>query len=201
VNITATVVKELRNQTGAGLMDCKKALSEAKGSLEKAIDILRKNGLALASKKADREASEGLIGSYIHMDKIGVLVEVNCETDFVAKTEDFRKLVRNIAMHITASNPAYLKREDIPSEVIDKEKDIYVSQITNKPPHIAGKIVEGKLEKFYTDNCLMDQIFIKDPEQKKKIKDIVADAIARLGENIVVKRFARYQLGEGKIIK
>lgn len=198
MNITATVVKELRNQTGAGLMDCKKALSEAKGSLEKAIDILRKNGLALASKKADREASEGLIGSYIHMDKIGVLVEVNCETDFVAKTEDFRKLVRNIAMHITASNPAYLKREDIPSEVIDKEKDIYVSQITNKPPHIAGKIVEGKLEKFYTDNCLMDQIFIKDPEQKKKIKDIVADAIARLGENIVVKRFARYQLGEGK---
>lgn len=198
MNITATVVKELRNQTGAGLMDCKKALSEAKGSLEKAIDILRKNGLALASKKADREASEGLIGSYIHMDKIGVLVEVNCETDFVAKTEDFRKLVRNIAMHITASNPAYLKREDISSEVIDKEKDIYVSQITNKPPHIAGKIVEGKLEKFYTDNCLMDQIFIKDPEQKKKIKDIVADAIARLGENIVVKRFARYQLGEGK---
>ena len=201
MNITATVVKELRNQTGAGLMDCKKALSEAKGSLEEAIDILRKNGLAMASKKADREASEGLIGSYIHMDKIGVLVEVNCETDFVAKTEDFRKLVRNIAMHITASNPVYLKREDIPSEVIDKEKDIYVSQITNKPSHIAGKIVEGKLEKFYTDNCLMDQIFIKDPEQKKKIKDIVADAIARLGENIVVKRFARYQLGEEKIIK
>lgn len=198
MNITATVVKELRNQTGAGLMDCKKALSEAEGSLEKAIDILRKNGLALASKKAGREASEGLIGSYIHMDKIGVLVEVNCETDFVAKTEDFSKLVRNIAMHITASNPAYLKREDIPSEVIDKEKDIYVPQITNKPPHIAEKIVEGKLEKFYTDNCLMDQIFIKDPEQKKKIKDIVADAIARLGENIVVKRFARYQLGEGK---
>lgn len=198
MNITATIVKELRDQTGAGLMDCKKALSEAEGSLEKAIDILRKNGLALASKKAGREASEGLIGSYIHMDKIGVLVEVNCETDFVAKTEDFRELVRNIAMHITASNPAYLKREDVPSEVIDKEKDIYASQITNKPPHIAGKIVEGKLEKFYTDNCLMDQIFIKDPEQKKKIKDIVADAIARLGENIVVKRFARYQLGEGK---
>lgn len=198
MNITATIVKELRNQTGAGLMDCKKALSEAEGSLEKAIDILRKNGLALAFKKAGREASEGLIGSYIHMDKIGVLVEVNCETDFVAKTEDFRKLVRNIAMHITASNPAYLKREDIPSEVIDKEKDIYASQITNKPPHITEKIVEGKLEKFYTDNCLMDQIFIKDPEQKKKIKDIVADAIARLGENIVVKRFVRYQLGEGK---
>ncbi len=201
MNITATIVKELRNQTGAGLMDCKKALSEAEGSLEKAIDILRKNGLALASKKAGREASEGLIGSYIHMDKIGVLVEVNCETDFVAKTEDFKELVRNIAMHITASNPAYLKREDIPSEVIDKEKDIYASQVTNKPPHITEKIVEGKLEKFYTDNCLMEQIFIKDPEQKKKIKDIVADAIARLGENIVVKRFARYQLGEGKIIK
>lgn len=198
MNIAATIVKELRNQTGAGLMDCKKALSEAEGSLEKAIDILRKNGLALASKKAGREASEGLIGSYIHMDKIGVLVEVNCETDFVAKTEDFKELVRNIAMHITASNPAYLKREDIPSEVIDKEKDIYASQVTNKPPHITEKIVEGKLEKFYTDNCLMEQIFIKDPEQKKKIKDIVADVIARLGENIVVKRFARYQLGEEK---
>lgn len=198
MNITATIVKELRNQTGAGLMDCKKALSEAEGSLEKAIDILRKNGLVLASKKAGREASEGLIGSYIHMDKIGVLVEVNCETDFVAKTEDFKELVRNIAMHITASNPAYLKREDILSEVIDKEKDIYASQVTNKPPHITEKIVEGKLEKFYTDNCLMEQIFIKDPEQKKKIKDIVADVIARLGENIVVKRFARYQLGEEK---
>lgn len=198
MNITSNVVKELRDQTGAGLMDCKRALSEAGGSLEKAIDILRQKGLALAAKKANREASEGLIGSYIHMGKIGVLVEVNCETDFVAKTDDFREIVKDIAMHIAASNPTYLKREDVPSEVIDKEKDIYAFQITNKPPHIVEKIVEGKLEKFFTDNCLMEQIFIKDPEQKKKIKDIITEKIARLGENIVVQRFARFQLGEEK---
>jgi len=198
MNIASNTVKELRDQTGAGLMDCKRALTEAGGSVEKAIDILRQKGLALASKKASREASEGLIGSYIHMNKIGVLVEVNCETDFVAKTEDFRELVKDIAMHIAASNPAYLKREDVPREVINKERDIYASQIKNKPPHVAEKIIEGKLEKFYSDNCLMDQIFIKDPDQKKKVKDIVTEKIARLGENILVKRFARFQLGEKK---
>ncbi len=173
MKITSGDVKELRDQTGAGLMDCKRALSEAGGSLEKARDILRQKGLASATKKAGREASEGLIGSYIHMNKIGVLAEINCETDFVAKTDEFREFVKDIAMHIAASNPSYLKREDIPSEIIQKEKDIYTSQIENKPTHIVEKIVEGKLEKFYDDHCLMDQVFIKDSEQKKKIKYLV----------------------------
>jgi elongation factor Ts len=198
LNITANDVKELREQTGAGLMDCKKALSEAAGSIEKAIEVLRKRGHSLASKKAGRETSDGLIGSYIHMDKIGVLVEVNCETDFVAKTDDFREMVKDIAMQIAASSPMYLKREDVPAGVLDKEKEIYASQIKDKPAHVTEKIVEGKLEKFYTDNCLMEQIFIKDSEQKKKIKDIVTEKIAKIGENIVVTRFVRFQLGEGK---
>ncbi len=201
MNITADSVKELREQTGAGLMDCKKALTEAGGSIEKAVDILRQKGLAMAAKKASRGASEGVIGSYIHMDKIGVLVEVNCETDFVAKTDDFRRLVKDIAMHIAASNPFYLKREDIQSDVIEKEKNIYAAQITNKPPHVVEKIVEGKLEKFYTDFCLLEQIFVKDTEQKKKVKDIITETVAKLGENIIVKRFVRFQLGEkSKII-
>lgn len=201
MNITADSVKELREQTGAGLMDCKKALTEAGGSIEKAVDILRQKGLAMAAKKASRGASEGVIGSYIHMDKIGVLVEVNCETDFVAKTDDFRRLVKDIAMHIAASNPFYLKREDIQPDVIEKEKNIYAAQITNKPPHVVEKIVEGKLEKFYTDFCLLEQIFVKDTEQKKKVKDIITETVAKLGENIIVKRFVRFQLGEkSKII-
>jgi len=196
MNITTEAIKELREQTGVGLMDCKNALREAEGNLEKAIEILRQKGLATASKKAGREASEGVIASYIHMDKLGVLVEVNCETDFVAKTEEFKEFVKDIAMHIAASNPSYIKREDVPPEVIEREKRIYTSQITDKPPHVIEKIVEGKLEKFYCENCLMDQIFIKDPEQKKKIKDLVVEKIAQFGENIVIKRFARFQLGE-----
>jgi elongation factor Ts len=196
MNITADAVKELREQTGAGMMDCKHALTEAKGDVGKALEILRQKGLAIALKKASREASEGLIGSYIHMGKIGVLVEVNCETDFVAKTDEFQELVRDIAMHIAASNPSYVKREDVPPEVIEKEKQIYASQITNKPPHVVEKIIQGKLEKFYTETCLMDQIFVKDPEQKKKIKDLIVEKIAKLGENIVIKRFVRFQLGE-----
>ncbi len=196
MNITSEAIKELREQTGVGLMDCKKALSEAEGDLEKAIDILRKKGLAMAAKKSSREASEGLIGSYIHMGKLGVMVEVNCETDFVAKTDDFQELVKDLAMHITASNPAYIKKEDIPPEVIEKEKSIYASQIMKKPPQVVEKIIEGKLEKFYTDTCLMDQIFVKDPDQKKKIKDLIVEKISKLGENIVIKRFVRFQLGE-----
>jgi elongation factor Ts len=196
MNITSDIVKELRELTGAGLMDCKRALSEAGGSLDEARDILRQKGLAMASKKTGREALEGLIGSYIHMDKIGVLVEINCETDFVAKTDEFKRFVKDIAIHIAASNPTYLKREEIPSGVLDKEKDIYASQITNKPPHVIKKIVEGKLEKFYDENCLMDQLFIKDPEQKKKIRDLVVEKVAQLGENIAIKRFVRFQLGE-----
>lgn len=196
MSITAEAIKELREKTGVGLMDCKNALREARGDTEKAIEILRQKGIAMAAKKSTREATEGLIGSYIHMDKLGVLVEVNCETDFVAKTDEFREFVKDIAMHIAAANPLYLKREDVPSDVIDKEKEIYASQITNKPPHIIEKIVEGRLEKFYTENCLMDQIFIKDPEQKKKIKDLLVEKVAKFGENIVIKRFVRFQLGE-----
>jgi elongation factor Ts len=196
MNITTSAIKELREQTGVGMMDCKKALVEANGDMKKAVEILRQKGLAMASKKAQRTASEGIIGSYIHMDKIGVLVEVNCETDFVAKTDEFKEFVKDIAMHIAASNPVYISREDVPKEVIEKERQIYASQVENKPPHVIDRIVEGKLEKFYTEQCLMDQIFIKDPEQKKRVKDILVDKIARLGENIVIKRFARFQLGE-----
>lgn len=197
MSISADKVKELREATGAGMMDCKKALQDAQGDMQKALEILRQRGLAAAQKKSTRSASEGLIGSYIHMDKIGVMVEVNCETDFVARTDDFRELVKDICMHIAAANPPYLSREDVPQEVIEKEKEIYRSQVTNKPPQVVDKIVEGKLEKFYSDMCLMEQIFIKDPEQKLKIKDLVTQKIAKLGENIVIRRFVRYQLGEG----
>lgn len=196
MSITAGAVKELREQTGAGLMDCKKALTESEGNLEKAIDVLRTKGLAMASKKSSRSASDGLIGSYIHMGKLGVLVEINCETDFVAKTEDFQNLVKDIAMHIAATNPAYVRREDIPADVVEREKSIYASQVENKPPQVVEKIIEGKLEKFYSDSCLVDQIYVKDPDQKKKIKDLIVEKIAKLGENIVLNRFVRFQLGE-----
>ncbi len=194
--ITADKVKDLREKTGAGMMDCKKALTESAGDFEKAIDCLRQKGLASAARKASRTASEGLISSYIHMDKIGVLVEINCETDFVAKTDDFRELVKDVSLHIAAANPSYLSREDVPQETIEREKEIYKAQVTNKPPQVVEKIVEGKLDKFFSETCLLDQIFIKDPEQKTKIKDLVTEKIAKLGENILIKRFARFQLGE-----
>lgn len=194
--ISADMVKELREKTGAGMMECKKALQESNGDFEKAVTVLRQKGLASASKKAGRTASEGLVSSYIHMDRIGVLVEVNCETDFVARTEDFRNLVKDIAMHIAAANPVYISREQVPQETIEKEKEIYRAQITGKPPQVVEKIIEGKLEKFYNDTCLLDQVFIKDPEQKMKVKDLITEKIAKLGENIVVRRFARFQLGE-----
>ncbi len=197
MTISANMVKELRERTGSGLMDCKRALAEAQGDLEKAIDWLRQKGLAAASKKSGRKASEGLIGSYIHMDKIGVLVEVNCETDFVARTDDFRNLVKDIAMHIAAANPQYLSPEDVPESVKEREKEIYKAQILNKPANIVDKIVQGKLEKFFSDICLTEQIFIKDPEQKQKIKDLITEKIAKLGENIILRRFVRFQLGEG----
>lgn len=197
MNISASDVKELREQTGVGLMDCKNALREAEGIIDKALEILRVKGLAMAEKKSGRDASEGIIGSYIHMGgKLGVLVEVNCETDFVAKTDEFQGFVRDIAMHIAASNPAYLKREDVPSEVIDKEKEIYASQVTNKPPQIVDKIVQGKLDKFYADNCLLEQVYVKDPEGKKSIQEVVVDIVAKIRENVVIKRFVRFQLGE-----
>jgi len=196
MSISASTVKELRDQTGAGMMDCKKALTESEGDAAKALDILRKKGLAKAQGKASREASDGYIGSYIHMGgKIGVLVEVNCETDFVAKTDDFQDLVKDIAMHIAATNPTYVSREEVPSEVIEKEKEIYASQVENKPPQVVDKIVEGKVEKFFSEVCLVDQVFVKDPDQKTKIKDLIVEKIAKLGENIVIKRFIRFQLG------
>jgi elongation factor Ts len=199
MSISASEIKELREQTGVGMMECKKALTEASGDLNKALDILRQKGLAMATKKASREASEGFIGSYIHMGKIGVLVEVNCETDFVAKTDDYQELIKDIAMHIAAANPVYVKREDIPADVIDKEKEIYASQVTNKPPQVVEKIIEGKLEKYYSEMCLVDQVFVKDPDGKKKIKDLIIEKIAKFGENILIKRFTRYQLGEKSV--
>jgi elongation factor Ts len=194
--ISADAVKELREKTGAGMMECKKALVESSGDFEKAVDFLRQKGLATAAKKAGRTASEGMIGSYIHMDKIGVMIEVNCETDFVARTDDFREMVKDVAMHIAAANPTYLSREDVPQDVIEREKDIYRAQVTNKPAQVMEKIVEGKLEKFFTDTCLLEQIFVKDPDQKKKIKDLITEKVAKLGENLIVRRFARFQLGE-----
>ncbi len=197
MSVSADKVRELRETTGAGMMDCKKALQEAEGNMEKALEVLRQRGLAAAQKKSTRSASEGIIGSYIHMDKIGVMAEVNCETDFVARTEDFRELVKDICMHIAAANPPYLNREDVPPQVVEKEKEIYRSQVENKPPQVVDKIVEGKLEKFYSEMCLLEQVFIKDPEQKLKIKDLVTQKIAKLGENILIRRFVRFQIGEG----
>jgi len=194
--ISTDLIKELREKTGVGMMECKKALTESNGDFEKAIDFLRQKGLATAVKKAGRTASEGLVESYIHMGKIGTLIEVNCETDFVARTEDFKELVRDIAMQIAAANPLYLSREDVPQEVIEREKEIYRVQVADKPPQVMEKILEGKLDKYYTDVCLLDQVFIKDTDQKQKIKDLITEKIAKLGENIIIRRFARFQLGE-----
>jgi len=194
--ISAEMVKDLRDKTGVGMMECKKALTESNGDFEKAVDLLRQKGLATASKKAGRTASEGLIESYIHMGKIGTMIEVNCETDFVARTDDFKQLVKDIAMHIAAATPVYLSREDVPQDVLEREKEIYKVQVANKPSQVVEKIIEGKLEKFYTDFCLLDQIFIKDTDQKMKIKDLITEKIAKLGENIMIKRYARFQLGE-----
>jgi elongation factor Ts len=196
MTVTPELIKNLREKTGAGMMDCKKALVESSGDFEKAVDFLRQKGLATALKKAGRTASEGLVESYIHMGKIGTLVEVNCETDFVARTDDFRALVKDIAMHVAAANPIYLSREDVPQQVLEREKEIYRAQVAGKPPQVVDKIIEGKLEKFYSDSCLLDQVFIKDPDQKKTVKDLVTEYVAKLGENILVRRFARFQLGE-----
>lgn len=196
MSVTAEMVKKLRQQTGAGMMDCKKALTETGGDFEKAVDFLRKKGLAAAEKRAGREASEGVIGSYIHMDKIGVMVEVNCETDFVARTDEFKQFAKDVAMHIAAANPRFLSRETVPEEVIAREKEIYKDQVKGKPENVIDKIVEGKMEKFFSENCLLEQIFVKDPDQKKTIKDILTEMIGKIGENIVIRRFVRFQLGE-----
>jgi elongation factor Ts len=188
------MVGDLRAKTGAGLMDCKKALAETDGNEEQAIDLLRKKGIASAAKKADRSASDGLVESYIHMGgKVGVLVELNCETDFVAKTDAFKALVRDIAMHIAATNPICVNREDIPADVVAKEKEIAASQITGKPENIVEKIVAGKLEKFYQENALMEQPFVKNTDQT--IQEMLKEQIAKMGENMVIRRFARFQIG------
>lgn len=195
--VTHEMVKDLREKTGAGIMDCKRALSDAGGDMDKALDILRQKGLAIAAKKAARETKEGLISSYIHAGgRIGVLVEVNCETDFVARNSEFQELVRDIAMQIAWSNPPFLRREDVPPSILEKEREIYRAQAreTGKPEHVIGKIVDGKIEKFFNDSCLQEQPYIKD--SSVTLNDLIRQKIAKTGENISVKRFVRYQLGE-----
>lgn len=196
--ITAALVKELRERTGAGMMDCKKALAATEGDMDKAIDFLREKGLAAAAKKAGRVAAEGLVESYIHGGgRIGVLVEVNCETDFVAKTDAFKSLVKDIAMHIAAANPSYLRREEVPAAELEHEKMVLSEQARNegKPEKIIEKMVTGRIEKYYKEVCLLEQPFVKDPD--KTISDLITESIAKIGENIAIRRFTRYQLGEG----
>ena len=198
MEISMELIKDLRQRTGAGVVDCKVALHEAQGDMDKAIEHLRRKGLATAAKKAGRIATDGLVSSYIHAGgKIGVLVEVNCETDFVAKTEDFQSFVKNMAMQIAAANPQYVRREEVSQTVLDKEKEIYRAQAleSKKPEKVIDKIVEGKLERFYSEVCLLEQTYVKDGELT--IKDVLDALIAKIGENIQIRRFARFQLGEG----
>ena len=195
--ISATMVKQLREKTGAGMMDCKNALSECDGDMDKAVDFLRKKGLATAQKRAGRAMTEGIIQSYIHLGgKLGVLVEINCETDFVARNEDFQEFAKNISMHIAASNPLGIQAEDVPEDIVKKEKEIYRAQALElgKPENVIEKIVEGKLKKFFTDNCLLNQPYVKDPDIT--ISDLLTELIGKIGENITIKRFVRYQIGE-----
>jgi elongation factor Ts len=193
--INPQLVKQLREKTNAGMMDCKRALTESGGDLEKAETILRTKGIARAGKKASRATKEGVVASYIHLQgKVGVLVEVNCETDFVAKNENFRELVKDITLHIAAAHPHYVTRDQVPATLIDKEKEIYRAQVKDKPAVVTERIVDGKLEKFYGTVCLMDQAFIKNPDLT--VKDLVSGRIVELGENIVIRRFTRYMVGE-----
>ncbi|MBI2027306.1 MAG: translation elongation factor Ts [Deltaproteobacteria bacterium] len=195
--VNALLVKDLREKTGAGFMDCKKALQEARGDVEGAMTILKKKGQAKASSRAGRTTEQGIVGSYIHAGgKIGVLVEINCETDFVARTADFTELVKNLSMHIAATNPLYIDIESVPHEVLEKEREIYREQVkeSGKPDSVLDKIVEGKIKKYYTEVCLLEQLYIKDPE--KKVDEIIKNSVATLGENIQVRRFARFALGQ-----
>jgi len=195
--ISATMVKELREKTGAGIMDCKGALAECDGDMSQAIDFLRKKGLATAAKRAGRAMTEGIVESYIHMDnKLGVLVEVNCETDFVAKNGDFKEFAKNIAMHIAATNPVGIRPEDIPEEILNREKEIYRGQVLEmgKPEKIADKIVEGKMQKYFKESCLMNQAYVRDPDIT--IEDLLNEMIAKIGENISINRFTRFRIGE-----
>lgn len=198
MEVNASSVKELREKTGAGVMDCKKALAESGGDLEKAVDYLRRKGLAAAAKKMGRVAAEGLVGAYIHAGgKIGVLVELNCETDFVARTAEFQALLKDVAMQIAAANPRYVRPEDVTAQEIEREQEIYRRQAldSGKPEKVVEKIVEGKMERFYSEVCLLEQAFIKDPD--RKVGELIQETVARLRENIQVRRFARYHLGEG----
>jgi elongation factor Ts len=193
--VDAKLVQKLREKTGVGMMSCKEALREAAGNMEKAVEILRKKGEAKAVKHATRTAKEGLVDSYIHLGgKMGVLLELSCETDFAAKSKDFKELSKDLCMHIAASNPLYIKREDVPPEVVAKEKEIFKAQVTNKPAAAIEKILEGKIEKFYQDTCLMEQPFVKNTDIS--VKEYIVSHVAKIGENIVIRRFARYQLGE-----
>ena len=194
MEITAKMVADLRNSTGAGFVDCKKALVEANGNVDEAITILKKKGVASAAKKADREASEGIVECYIHgAGRIGVMLELNCETDFVAKNSDFKQLARDICMHIAAANPMYVSREDVPEELVAKEREIAAAQAEGKPQNAIEKIVEGKLDKWFQQICLMEQVYVKD--QDKTIKDLLTSSIAVIGENMRIGRFARFQIG------
>jgi elongation factor Ts len=198
MEVNAAVVKELREKTGAGIMDCKRALAETEGNVEKAIDYLRQKGLAAAAKKADRIAADGAVSAYVHPGgKIGVLVEINCETDFVARTAEFQTLLKDMAMQIAAANPRYVRAEDVSADEIEREREIYRRQAleSGKPEKVVERIIDGKMERYYSEVCLLEQAFIKDPD--RKVADIVNDAIARLKEKIEVRRFARYHLGEG----
>jgi len=198
MEISTELLRDLRQRTGAGVMDCKMALMEAKGNVDGAIDYLRQKGLATAAKKAGRIATEGLVSSYIHAGgKIGVLVEINCETDFVARTEDFQTFVKNIAMQVAAANPQYIRREEIPAEVWGEERKIYRAQAleSGKPEKVIDRIVEGKMERFYSEVCLLEQTYIKDPDLT--VKELLDAMIAKVGENVSIRRFARFQLGEG----
>jgi elongation factor Ts len=206
MEISAGTVKDLREKTGAGMMDCKKALVETSGDFDKAVEYLRKKGLAAAAKKADRVAKEGLVSSYIHAGgKIGVLVEVNCETDFVARNEQFQGFVRDVAMHIAAANPSFVRPEEVPVSLLEKEKEIFLAQLkqdpknANKPPQVLEKIIEGKLKKYVDEVCLLNQAFVKDPD--KTITQLMTELVAKIGENISVRRFARFNLGEGLTAK
>ncbi|MES2308642.1 MAG: translation elongation factor Ts [Verrucomicrobiota bacterium] len=192
--ISADLVKQLRDKTNAGMMDCKRALAETKGDLNAAEEWLRKKGAATASKKADRDAKEGVIASYIHFDKVGVLVEINCETDFVAKNSIFRDFVRDVTLQIAAASPLYVVREQVPQALLEKEKEIAAAQVVGKPANVVDKIVAGKIEKFYSTVCLLEQPFVKD--QNVTIKDLLTQKIAELGENMLIRRFTRFQVGE-----
>src|SRR5712692_8722113 len=195
MDVNANLVRELRDKTGAGVMDCKKALAEAKGDLDRAVVWLREKGIAQAAKRAGRVASEGAVGAYIHAGgKLGVLVEVNCESDFVAKTPEFQTLVKEIAMQIAATNPRCIRREDLPEQVIQQEREIYASQSAGKPPQVIEKIVDGKLEKFYREVCLVEQGYMRDPA--KTVAELIGEYVGKLGEKIEIRRFARFQLGE-----